>query len=115
MFALAPVGLLLTLSNVLSAQEYKIKVIASGLARPTGIAVDDDDVYFTEVPSPGVGGSTNAVKVLDLEKKIRTLHMGEPEPLNIAIGSDGTIYWVCLRSLIRLGPLRSSDLAHLDC
>ena len=93
--ALAAVCLLAS-SAALMAQEYKLKVVASGLARPTGIAVDDDIVYFTEVPHPGTGGSTNAVKKLDLEdRKIQSLHFGEPEPVNIVVGRDGTVYWVC--------------------
>ena len=87
---------LLALPFALPAQDYKFKVVASGLARPTGIAVDDDIVYFTEVPHPGVGGSTNAVKKLNLEDgAIVSLHFGEPEPVNIVVGPDGTIYWVC--------------------
>jgi streptogramin lyase len=87
---------LLASSSALMAQEYKLKVVASGLARPTGLAVDDDILYFTEVPKPGIAGSTNAVKKLDLEDGlIQTLHLGEPEPVNIVVGRDGTIYWVC--------------------
>lgn len=86
-----------TLPALAQTQTYTFKVVASGLAKPTGIAVDEDEVYFTEVPSPGVGGGMNAVKRLDLENgKIKTLHMGEPQPVNIAVGRDGTIYWVCL-------------------
>ena len=87
---------LLAFSFALVAQDYKFKVVASGLAKPTGIAVDDDIVYFTEVPHPGVGGSSNAVKKLELEGgAIESLHFGEPEPVNIVVGRDGTIYWVC--------------------
>ncbi len=87
---------LLAFSSALAAQDYKFKVVASGLSKPTGIAVDGDLLYFTEVPHPGVGGSTNAVKKLDLEDgAIAPLHFGEPEPVNIVVGRDGTIYWVC--------------------
>lgn len=87
---------LLAFSSAMAAQEYNLKVVASGLARPTGIAIDDDIVYFTEVPHPGVGGSTNAVKKLDLDSgSIQSLHFGEPEPVNIVVGRDGAIYWVC--------------------
>ncbi len=94
-FALAAVCLLAS-SSLLLAQEYKFKVVASGLAKPTGIAVDDEIVYFTELPNPGVGNSTNAVKKLNLENQlIESLHSGEPEPVNIVVGEDGSIYWVC--------------------
>ncbi len=95
MAAMVPM-LFLVSASTLPAQEYKVRVIASGLARPTGIAVDDDVVYFTEVPQPGVSGGANSVRKLDLEHgRIRTLHSGEPEPINIAVGADGSIYWVC--------------------
>ena len=83
--------------GLLRAQTYTFKVVASGLAKPTGIAVDEDEVYFTEVPMPGLAGGMNAVKKLDLETKtITLLHSGEPQPVNIVSGRDGTIYWVCL-------------------
>ena len=78
-------------------QNYTFKVVASQLAKPTGIAIDDDVIYFTEVPTPGVAGGMNAVKRLELEDgSITTLHLGEPQPVNIAVDRDGDIYWVCL-------------------
>ena len=83
--------------RLLEAQSYTVKVLASGLDKPTGIAFDDDVIYFTEVPTPGVTGGMNAVKKLDLEDgSITILHMGEPQPVNITVGRDGTIYWACL-------------------
>lgn len=87
---------LLAFLPALAAQDYKFKVVAGGLSKPTGIAVDSGLLYFTEVPHPGVGGSTNAVKKVDLEDgTMESLHFGEPEPVNIVVGRDGTIYWVC--------------------
>ena len=84
-------------SGLLQAQTYTFKVVASGLNKPTGIAIDDDTIYFTEIPTPGVAGGMNAVKKLDLEDgMIKTLHFGEPQPVNIVVGRDGSIYWVCL-------------------
>lgn len=81
----------------LGAQSYTVTIVASGLNKPTGIAIADDVIYFTEVPSPGVAGGMNAVKKLELEDgSITTLHMGEPQPVNIAVGRDGSIYWACL-------------------
>ena len=42
---------------------------------------------------PGAG---NAVKMLDLEDgSISTLHTGEPEPTNLALGGRGSLYWTC--------------------
>jgi sugar lactone lactonase YvrE len=87
----------LALSGLSQAQSYKVTLVVSGLTKPTGLAIDDDVLYFTEVPTPGVAGGMNAVKQLDLEdKSITTLHMGEPQPVNIAVGRDGTLYWACL-------------------
>lgn len=87
---------LLTMASALAAQEYELKVLASGLTKPTGIAVNGQTIYFTELPNPGVGNSGNAVKKLSLlDQAITTLHMGEPEPVNIVVTSDGTVYWVC--------------------
>jgi DNA-binding beta-propeller fold protein YncE len=83
--------------GLLHAQTYTIKVVASGLAQPTGIALDHGLLYFTEVPTPGVAGGKNAVKKLDLEDgSITTLHIGEPQPVNIAVARHGSIYWTCL-------------------
>jgi streptogramin lyase len=85
------------LPRLSQAQNYNVTFVASGLDKPTGIAIDDDVVYFTEVPTPGVSGGMNAVKKLELEDgSITTLHMGEPYPINIAVGRDGSIYWACL-------------------
>ena len=87
----------IAMPRLLQAQSYTVKVVASGLDKPTGIAFDDDVIYFTEVPTPGVTGGMNAVKKLDLEDgSITLLHMGEPQPVNITVSRDGTIYWACL-------------------
>lgn len=82
------------------AEDYRFKVVASGLAEPTGIAVrGEKTVYFTEVPTPGVGGGMggmNAVKQLKVGSgKITTISMGEPEPVNLALDKQGTLYWTC--------------------
>ena len=83
--------------SLVSAEGYTVTLVVSGLNKPTGLAIDDDVLYFTEVPTPGVPGGLNALKRLDLEdKSITTLHMGEPYPINVAVGRDGTIYWACL-------------------
>jgi streptogramin lyase len=96
--AIAPFALcIFALSPLSQAQSYTVTLVASGLNKPTGIALDDDIIYFTEVPTPGVAGGMNAVKKLDLEDgSITTLHTGEPQPVNITVGRDGLIYWACL-------------------
>ncbi len=84
-------------STAAFAQNYQFKVVAQGLNRPTGIAVHGGNtVYFTEIPTPGAGGGANAVKELKLGNgAIRTLHQGEPEPVNIAVDKSGILYWTC--------------------
>ena len=83
-----------------SAQSYQFRVVASGLHRPTGIAAQGNStLYFTEVPTPGVNGmhgGSNTVNELNLRANhITTLHMGEPEPVNLTVGRDDTLYWTC--------------------
>ncbi|MGD9904332.1 MAG: hypothetical protein AB7U83_12780 [Vicinamibacterales bacterium] len=79
---------------------FTTSVIASGLERPTGIAIrGSDELYFTELPTPGVPGSaggTNRVSRLDLPTgEIEVITTGEPEPTNLAVASDGDVYWTC--------------------
>jgi len=79
------------------AQEYQTRVVASGLARPVGIALrGSGTIYFTLVPTPGVAGGANSVNRLSLGSgAITLLHQGEPEPTNIVVGRDGALYWTC--------------------
>ena len=75
---------------------YSIGVIAKALSRPTGIAIGKDGaVIYTQVPTPGVGGGQNSVSKLNEDGTTTVLHIGEPEPTNIATSRDGTIYWTC--------------------
>ncbi len=81
-------------------QPYQFRVVASGLHRPTGIAVQGNHtIFFTEVPTPGINGphgGSNSISQLDLASRhIDVLHMGEPEPVNITVGMDNEIYWTC--------------------
>jgi sugar lactone lactonase YvrE len=84
-------------AHAASAQNYTTNVIARGLTRPTGIAVHGGNMlYFTEIPTPGIGGGNNAVKELKLGSgAIRVIHQGEPEPVNIAVDKSGILYWTC--------------------
>lgn len=89
-----------TATRPIPAPRYDISVVAAGLQNPTGIAArGSDDLYFTELPTPGVPGSaggTNRVSRLDLESgEIEVITTGEPEPTNIAVASDGNVYWTC--------------------
>jgi glucose/arabinose dehydrogenase len=97
-----------------AAQEYITRVVASGLQRPVGIAVDGSHtVYFTQVPTPGVAGGANGVFSLDLETGVvATIHQGEPEPTNIAIDRTGDLYWTCKSAgvILRSAPGGSAEL-----
>ena len=102
------------------ASGFTISVVARNLVKPTGIAVsgggDDRTIYFTQVPTPGVSGAnggTNSINSLNLENgRIRTLHMGEPEPLNIAV-RRGEIYWTCRTAGVILKRERNGSIAPI--
>jgi hypothetical protein len=76
-------------------------VLLSSLAKPTGIAADrHGNVYFTEVPTPGVPGSmggSNRVTMVSVydNASLSVLSQGEPEPADIAASGDGELYWTC--------------------
>jgi sugar lactone lactonase YvrE len=76
---------------------YRFSVVAAGLDRPVGITVEGSEtVYFTLVPTPGVGGGANGVAKLDLETgAVTMLHVGEPEPTIIVVDNQGDLYWTC--------------------
>src|SRR5688572_9457761 len=84
-------------SSYVLADSYELRVVASGLQRPLGIAIaGSETIYFTQVPQPGIGGGANGVFALDLESgAITALHQGEPEPTNIALDTDDNVYWTC--------------------
>lgn len=112
-------------------EHYEAAVIVEGLQRPTGIAVNaQGDVYFTELPTPGVPGmmgGANTVSVFDAQScDITTLTFGEPEPTNIDITKQGKLFWTCKSAgviltltggqavLVRAGLLNPSGLAVQD-
>ena len=81
-------------------QTYDFQVVAAGLQRPTGIAAFNDNiVFFTQLPTPGVPGSqggSNTVDVLFVPNgKVFNLVTGQPEPTNIALDRRGRPYWTC--------------------
>lgn len=89
-------GLLVPLVQTSTASDFKTRVVASGLNRPTGLVAGGDDLYFTEIPNPGTPNAGNGVKRLDLcDWTVTTVNSGEPEPVNIAMDRNGQIYWTC--------------------
>jgi DNA-binding beta-propeller fold protein YncE len=78
-----------------------ISLRLDGLDAPTGIALDEQRgrLYFTEVPTPGLPGSQggmNRVSVLNLRTdKLETVDAGDPEPTDIAVAPNGSVFWTC--------------------
>lgn len=78
-----------------------VSLLLRGLQKPTGIALDNQgrNLYFTEVPTPGVPGGmggTNRVSQFDLETgELTIVDLGDPEPTDIAVGTNGNLYWTC--------------------
>ncbi len=78
-----------------------VSLVAANLMKPTGIALNDrcDKLYWTEVPTPGVPGSMggqNKVRALDLATMaFENVHLGDPQPTDIAVAKDGSLYWTC--------------------
>ena len=52
------------------------------------------NVYFTEIPNPGVPNAGNRVSVSNGNTKV-ILHQGEPEPTDIVVSRNGRLYWTC--------------------
>lgn len=90
----------LTALAAATAADYTFEVIAQNLPSPTGIAVHGQGfnrtLYWTEVPNPGVPMMNNAVRKMHLRTGTQTLlHMGEPDPQNIAVDQFGNVFWTC--------------------
>jgi hypothetical protein len=47
-------GALALLVQTATADEFKTRVVASGLDRPTGIVAGADELYFAEIPNPAM-------------------------------------------------------------
>ncbi len=98
------------------APQYRFSVVARGLQKPTGIAIrGSDELYFTELPTPGIAGPAggrNRVSRLDLESgEIENITTGEPEPTNLAIASDGDVYWTCKSAGVILRLMEDSGVS----
>lgn len=97
---------------------FRVRVVASGLQSPHGIATGPGDaLYFTEVPTPGVSGSeggSNGVKALwPRSGKVKTLNMGEPEPLNLTVDCNDNLYWTCSSAGVILRRGKSGEISPL--
>jgi ribosomal protein L24E len=75
-----------------------VSLFLGGLTKPSGISVGrDGDVYFTQIPTPGVPGTMGGTNTVNVSggTSIQTLTTGEPEPTDIVVAKDGTAYWTC--------------------
>ena len=77
-------------------------VLLDGLANPVGIDIPllrSDIPVFTQVPTPDVPGTeggeneVNAALSFYGTKFVVPLSEGEPEPSDVAVGLEGTVYW----------------------
>jgi sugar lactone lactonase YvrE len=91
-------------ANVILWRDATTQVVAPLLTRldkPVGIAIDASGaLYFTEVPTPGVGGGRggrNRVSRYDPATRTLTLvNFGDPEPTDVAVTPDGaSVFWTC--------------------
>jgi hypothetical protein len=79
----------------------EVSLVLDKLNQPTGIALDHRgrELYFTEVPTPGVSGSMggqNRVSVLDLHRnRLHVVDEGDPEPTDISVAPNGSVFWTC--------------------
>lgn len=86
-----------------------------GLESPTGIAADGlGNLYFTEVPTPGVpgpmGGRNRIWKFTPTTQDLTLISMGEPEPTDVAVSMDGnTVYWTCTSAGVILRAVRTGS------
>jgi hypothetical protein len=86
-------GVILTRSR-----DGDVTLFLAGLDHPSGIAADRwDNIYFTQLPTPGVGGGMGGMNTVDVSDgtAIVNLTTGEPEPTDIAVGPRGDAYWTC--------------------
>ena len=116
LFVCALAGLALGASVVpAAAQRFRFEVVANNLDRPLGIAVDgSEDLYFTEVPNPGVPDAGNRVSHLDLVRgRITRISMGEPEPTHLAVARNGDVYWTCKSAGVILRRVEESGLREV--
>jgi DNA-binding beta-propeller fold protein YncE len=92
-------------------ERWRRRVVVTGLERPTGIARDGNELYITQLPTPGVAGSAggrNLVSRIDRRGRVADLVVGEPEPTNLSVDLLGTVRWTC-RSAGVIVELLSDD------
>ena len=94
--------------------EGATSVFLDGLEQPSGISVSKrGHVYFTEIPNPGVPNAGNRVSVTNGNQKI-ILHQGEPEPTDVVVSRNGSLYWTCKSAGVLLQRVNGQTSVLLD-
>jgi hypothetical protein len=98
-------------------------VLLRNLKSPVGIDVPlfaPGIIFFTQVPTPGVpgtdGGSNDVNVAIQFLRSYFSfpLNMGEPEPVDIAVGLDGTVYWTCRTAGVILMRNTSGEVSLVE-
>ena len=98
-------------------------VLLRNLKSPVGIDVPlftPGFIFFTQVPTPGVpgteGGSNDVNVAIQFLRSYFALplNMGEPEPVDIAVGLDGTVYWTCRTAGVILMRSTSGEISVVE-
>lgn len=98
-------------------------VLLRNLKSPVGIDVPlfvPGFIFFTQVPTPGVPGSAGGSNDVNVAIQfLRSyfafpLNAGEPEPVDIAVGLDGTVYWTCRTAGVILMRSTSGDVSLVE-
>ncbi|MGE0001023.1 MAG: hypothetical protein AB7F50_02800 [Fimbriimonadaceae bacterium] len=104
----------------LAQADYRVSVVKTGLAKPTGLTVQryffGNVVFFTQVPTPGVPGSQGGMNSVDLllpNGQVFNINRGEPEPVNITLARDGSLYWTCKSAGVILERSNDGTIAPL--
>ena len=84
-------------SDPVDAQTFKTDLVISGLQKPSGINLDVyGNLYYSEIPTPGIGGGENRVVRLNQNRKKSVIvSSGDPNPTNISTDLYGNVYWTC--------------------
>jgi hypothetical protein len=88
-----------------SEESGEVSLVLNGLQKPSGIAICPFglDLFYSELPTPGVSGANGGTNRVSLFNPFSgqaptVLDMGDPEPTDVALGADGTLYWTCTRA-----------------
>ncbi len=102
------------------AKTKKIEKVLDRLDKPVGIAMDAmGDLYFTEVPTPGVfgskGGRNKVWRYSPSDKVLTLISFGEPYPADVAVSSDGSrVYWTCMTAGVIFEATRNRISAMIE-